>query len=33
VIAFLALIILGAALNLLGVFEVGLSMQRAGNFR
>ncbi|MEH5012303.1 protein-disulfide reductase DsbD family protein [Phytobacter diazotrophicus] len=30
VIAFLALIILGAALNLLGVFEVGLSMQRAG---
>ncbi|PDO83391.1 protein-disulfide reductase DsbD family protein [Kosakonia pseudosacchari] len=30
VIAFLALIILGAALNLLGVFEVGLSVQRAG---
>ncbi|MGY6030905.1 protein-disulfide reductase DsbD family protein [Phytobacter sp. AG2a] len=30
VIAFLALVILGAALNLLGVFEVGLSMQRAG---
>ncbi len=30
VIAALALIILGAALNLLGVFEVGLSMQRAG---
>jgi len=30
VIAFLALIILGAALNLLGVFEVGLSLQRAG---
>lgn len=30
VIAFLALIILGAALNLLGVFEVGLAMQRAG---
>ncbi len=30
VIAFLALIILGAALNLLGVFEVGLSIQRAG---
>lgn len=29
-IAFLALVILGAALNLLGVFEVGLSMQRAG---
>lgn len=32
VIAFLALVILGAALNLLGVFEVGLSMQRAGKF-
>lgn len=30
VIAALALVILGAALNLLGVFEVGLSMQRAG---
>lgn len=30
VIAILALIILGAALNLLGVFEVGLSLQRAG---
>jgi len=30
VIAVLALIILGAALNLLGVFEVGLSLQRAG---
>ncbi|SCC30812.1 thiol:disulfide interchange protein DsbD [Kosakonia oryzendophytica] len=30
VIAFLALVILGAALNLLGVFEVGLSLQRAG---
>ncbi|KOQ88563.1 protein-disulfide reductase DsbD [Pluralibacter gergoviae] len=30
VIATLALVILGAALNLLGVFEVGLSMQRAG---
>jgi thiol:disulfide interchange protein DsbD len=30
VIAALALIILGAALNLLGVFEVGLSLQRAG---
>jgi thiol:disulfide interchange protein len=30
VIAFLALIILAAALNLLGVFEVGLSLQRAG---
>lgn len=30
VIALLALIILGAALNLLGVFEVGLSLQRAG---
>ncbi|MCL6744340.1 cytochrome c biogenesis protein CcdA [Kosakonia sp. R1.Fl] len=30
VIAFLALVILGAALNLLGVFEVGLSVQRAG---
>lgn len=30
VIATLALIILGAALNLLGVFEVGLSLQRAG---
>ncbi|WP_342323891.1 cytochrome c biogenesis protein CcdA [Kosakonia sp. BYX6] len=30
VIAFLALVILAAALNLLGVFEVGLSMQRAG---
>lgn len=30
VIAFLALIILGAALNLLGVFEVGLALQRAG---
>lgn len=30
VIAFLALVILGAALNLLGVFEVGLTMQRAG---
>ncbi|MGP3590702.1 protein-disulfide reductase DsbD family protein [Vagococcus sp. WN89Y] len=30
VIAFLALIILSAALNLLGVFEVGLSLQRAG---
>lgn len=30
VIAALALIILGAALNLLGVFEIGLSMQRAG---
>lgn len=30
VIAFLALIILGAALNLLGVFEVGLLVQRAG---
>ncbi|MCG7780597.1 protein-disulfide reductase DsbD family protein [Lelliottia amnigena] len=30
VISILALIILGAALNLLGVFEVGLSLQRAG---
>ena len=30
VIATLALVILGAALNLLGVFEVGLSLQRAG---
>lgn len=30
VIAALALVILGAALNLLGVFEVGLSLQRAG---
>lgn len=30
VIALLALIILAAALNLLGVFEVGLSLQRAG---
>ncbi|MCS2156424.1 thioredoxin family protein [Scandinavium sp. H11S7] len=30
VIALLALVILGAALNLLGVFEVGLSFQRAG---
>lgn len=30
VIAVLALIILGAALNLFGVFEVGLSLQRAG---
>lgn len=30
VIAILALIILGAALNLLGVFEVGLTLQRAG---
>lgn len=30
VIALLALVILGAALNLLGVFEVGLSLQRAG---
>ncbi len=30
VIAVLALIVLGAALNLLGVFEVGLSLQRAG---
>ena len=30
VIAVLTLIILGAALNLLGVFEVGLSLQRAG---
>jgi len=30
VIAFLALVILGAALNLLAVFEVGLSVQRAG---
>ncbi|WP_333902045.1 protein-disulfide reductase DsbD family protein [Enterobacter wuhouensis] len=30
VIAALALIILGAALNLLGVFEVGLSLQRVG---
>ena len=30
VIAALTLIILGAALNLLGVFEVGLSLQRAG---
>ncbi|MBN7121360.1 cytochrome C biogenesis protein [Erwinia billingiae] len=30
VIAILALIILGAALNLLSVFEVGLSLQRAG---
>ncbi|WP_373240688.1 protein-disulfide reductase DsbD family protein [Kluyvera ascorbata] len=30
VIAVLALILLGAALNLLGVFEVGLSLQRAG---
>ena len=30
VITALALIILGAALNLLGVFEVGLSLQRAG---
>lgn len=30
VIAVLALVILGAALNLLGVFEVGLSLQRAG---
>jgi len=30
VISILALIILGAALNLLGVFEIGLSLQRAG---
>ncbi|WP_407221047.1 protein-disulfide reductase DsbD family protein [Enterobacter sp. CPE_E1214] len=30
VIAALALVILGASLNLLGVFEVGLSLQRAG---
>ncbi|MGU3415135.1 protein-disulfide reductase DsbD family protein [Enterobacteriaceae bacterium C34A] len=30
VISLLALVILGAALNLLGVFEVGLSLQRAG---
>lgn len=30
VIALLALVILGAALNMLGVFEVGLSLQRAG---
>lgn len=30
VIGILALIVLGAALNLLGVFEVGLSLQRAG---
>ncbi|HGM5488943.1 TPA: protein-disulfide reductase DsbD family protein [Serratia fonticola] len=30
VIALLALVILGAALNLFGVFEVGLSLQRAG---
>ena len=30
VIAALALVILGAALNLLGVFEVGLSLQRVG---
>ncbi|ELW1646033.1 thioredoxin family protein [Enterobacter oligotrophicus] len=33
VIAALALIILGAALNLLGVFEVGLSLQRAGEIQ
>ncbi|MFK3662692.1 protein-disulfide reductase DsbD family protein [Scandinavium sp. NPDC088450] len=30
VISILALVILGAALNMLGVFEVGLSLQRAG---
>ncbi|MBB1202859.1 cytochrome C biogenesis protein [Enterobacteriaceae bacterium 89] len=30
VISLLALVILGAALNMLGVFEVGLSLQRAG---
>ncbi|MDP9768807.1 cytochrome C biogenesis protein [Kosakonia cowanii] len=33
VIAALALIVLAAALNLLGVFEVGLSVQRAGEIR